>query len=85
MYMIYIYFESKDTRGSAKHTLDSTKFYKYLNNKIIILCMQGILIAGNEEQKAKYLPRLATGQHVAAFCLTEPSRLAVRTYLSSQH
>ncbi|XP_072181721.1 complex I assembly factor ACAD9, mitochondrial-like [Diadema setosum] len=34
---------------------------------------KGLLIAGTEEQKAKYLPRLATGELVAAFCLTEPS------------
>lgn len=34
--------------------------------------LKGILIAGNEEQKQKYLPKLATGEHVAAFCLTEP-------------
>ncbi|KAJ8360849.1 hypothetical protein SKAU_G00173740 [Synaphobranchus kaupii] len=34
--------------------------------------LKGILIAGNEEQKAKYLPKLATGEYVAAFCLTEP-------------
>ena len=35
---------------------------------------QGILICGNEQQKMKYLPRLASGEHIAAFCLTEPSR-----------
>ncbi|XP_072928259.1 complex I assembly factor ACAD9, mitochondrial isoform X2 [Hemitrygon akajei] len=34
--------------------------------------LKGILIVGNDEQKAKYLPKLATGEHVAAFCLTEP-------------
>ncbi|NXN98298.1 ACAD9 dehydrogenase, partial [Rhinopomastus cyanomelas] len=34
--------------------------------------LKGILIAGTEEQKAKYLPRLASGEHIAAFCLTEP-------------
>ncbi|XP_006631178.2 complex I assembly factor ACAD9, mitochondrial [Lepisosteus oculatus] len=34
--------------------------------------LKGILIAGNDEQKAKYLPKLASGEHVAAFCLTEP-------------
>ncbi|XP_026131382.1 acyl-CoA dehydrogenase family member 9, mitochondrial-like [Carassius auratus] len=34
--------------------------------------LKGILIAGNEAQKAKYLPKLATGEHIAAFCLTEP-------------
>ncbi|KAK3778252.1 hypothetical protein RRG08_060178 [Elysia crispata] len=35
--------------------------------------LKGILIAGNDEQKQKYLPELATGEKVAAFCLTEPS------------
>lgn len=33
----------------------------------------GILLYGNEEQKEKYLPRLATGEQVAAYCLTEPA------------
>ncbi|MBU1880639.1 acyl-CoA dehydrogenase family protein, partial [bacterium] len=31
-----------------------------------------IMIGGTDEQKAKYLPRLATGEILAAFCLTEP-------------
>ncbi|MBN3287498.1 ACAD9 dehydrogenase, partial [Polyodon spathula] len=35
--------------------------------------LKGILIAGKEEQKAKYLPKLSSGEHVAAFCLTEPA------------
>ncbi|XP_071983109.1 complex I assembly factor ACAD9, mitochondrial isoform X1 [Engystomops pustulosus] len=34
--------------------------------------LKGILIAGNDQQKAKYLPKLASGEHIAAFCLTEP-------------
>uniref|UniRef100_A0A452HND4 Uncharacterized protein n=1 Tax=Gopherus agassizii TaxID=38772 RepID=A0A452HND4_9SAUR len=34
--------------------------------------LKGILIAGTDEQKAKYLPKLASGEHIAAFCLTEP-------------
>ncbi|NWR58587.1 ACAD9 dehydrogenase, partial [Bucorvus abyssinicus] len=34
--------------------------------------LKGILIAGTDDQKAKYLPRLASGEHIAAFCLTEP-------------
>jgi len=34
--------------------------------------MRGLLLLGTEEQKARYLPRLATGELVAAFCLTEP-------------
>lgn len=34
---------------------------------------KGIIIAGTEAQKAKYLPKLATGETIAAFALTEPS------------
>lgn len=34
---------------------------------------KGILLYGNDEQKQKYLPDLATGQKIACFCLTEPS------------
>ncbi|PSN51021.1 Very long-chain specific acyl-CoA dehydrogenase [Blattella germanica] len=34
---------------------------------------KGILLFGNPEQKAKYLPRVTTGKEMAAFCLTEPS------------
>lgn len=34
---------------------------------------KGILLYGNEEQKAKYIPDLATGKRIAAYCLTEPS------------
>ena len=32
-----------------------------------------ILYYGNEEQKQKYLPKLATGEWAAAYCLTEPN------------
>ncbi|ELK07707.1 Acyl-CoA dehydrogenase family member 9, mitochondrial [Pteropus alecto] len=35
--------------------------------------LKGIILAGSKEQKAKYLPRLASGEHIAAFCLTEPA------------
>jgi alkylation response protein AidB-like acyl-CoA dehydrogenase len=34
--------------------------------------MKGLLLFGSDEQKARYLPDLATGDKVAAFCLTEP-------------
>ncbi len=34
--------------------------------------MRGLLLFGTEDQKARYLPRLATGELIAAFCLTEP-------------
>jgi acyl-CoA dehydrogenase len=33
---------------------------------------QGIVFDGTPEQKAKYLPRLATGELIASFALTEP-------------
>jgi acyl-CoA dehydrogenase len=33
---------------------------------------QGIVIDGSDEQKRKYLPRLATGEIIASFALTEP-------------
>ena len=33
--------------------------------------MKGVLLFGNEEQKARYLPKLASGEMIAAFCLTE--------------
>jgi len=32
-----------------------------------------ILYYGNEEQKIKYIPKLATGAYKAAYCLTEPN------------
>jgi acyl-CoA dehydrogenase len=33
---------------------------------------QGIVMDGTEEQKQRYLPRMATGELVGSFCLTEP-------------
>jgi len=33
---------------------------------------QGLIIDGTEEQKRRYLPRLATGELISAFALTEP-------------
>ncbi len=33
---------------------------------------QGILIDGTDEQKRTYLPRMASGELIASFCLTEP-------------
>lgn len=32
-----------------------------------------IMYFGNEEQKKRYLPKMASGEYLGAFCLTEPS------------
>ncbi|MEM1359979.1 MAG: acyl-CoA dehydrogenase family protein, partial [Bacteroidota bacterium] len=37
------------------------------------LCTNHILMFGNEEQKQKYLPKLASGEHLGAWGLTEPN------------
>jgi alkylation response protein AidB-like acyl-CoA dehydrogenase len=34
---------------------------------------KGILLFGTDAQKQKYLPKLAVGENIAAFALTEPS------------
>ena len=36
------------------------------------LAMVPILMAGTEEQRKRYLPELASGEAIGAFCLTEP-------------
>ncbi|HET9487994.1 MAG TPA: acyl-CoA dehydrogenase family protein, partial [Chryseosolibacter sp.] len=37
------------------------------------LCTNHVLLFGNEEQKHRYLPKLATGQWIGAWGLTEPN------------
>ncbi|MGA8489736.1 MAG: acyl-CoA dehydrogenase family protein [Terriglobales bacterium] len=37
------------------------------------LCSNHIFVAGTEEQKKKYVSKLATGEHIGAWGLTEPS------------
>ena len=34
--------------------------------------MRGLLLFGTKEQKERFFPKLATGEMIAAFCLTEP-------------
>ncbi|XJZ27173.1 acyl-CoA dehydrogenase [Bacillota bacterium Lsc_1132] len=37
------------------------------------VCTNPIVYFGTEEQKRKYVPKLAAGEYLGAFCLTEPS------------
>jgi len=37
------------------------------------LCVNQIKLNGNDEQKAKYLPRLISGEHIGALAMSEPS------------
>jgi alkylation response protein AidB-like acyl-CoA dehydrogenase len=37
------------------------------------LCSNHIFLAGTEQQKQRYLPRLATAEHIGAWALTEPN------------
>jgi hypothetical protein len=37
------------------------------------LCSNHIFLAGSAEQKRRYLPHLATGEHIGAWALTEPN------------
>jgi acyl-CoA dehydrogenase family protein 9 len=49
---------------------------------------KGLLLFGTEEQKQRYLPRLASGEMLAAFALTEPGAgsdaAAIRTHAALQ-
>jgi acyl-CoA dehydrogenase family protein 9 len=49
---------------------------------------KGLLLFGTDDQKKRYLPRLATGEMLAAFALTEPSAgsdaAAIRTHAEVQ-
>lgn len=37
------------------------------------LCVWPVLAFGNEDQKKKYLPKLASGEMIGCFCLSEPN------------
>jgi alkylation response protein AidB-like acyl-CoA dehydrogenase len=39
----------------------------------LVIGTMPIVLCGNEEQKRKYLPKLASGEWISCFCLTEPN------------
>jgi len=55
------------------------------------LCTGHMLLFGNEQQKQQYLPKLATGEWIGAWGLTEPNtgsdaiRMKCTAYLESDH
>ncbi|HPQ98584.1 MAG: acyl-CoA dehydrogenase [Lewinellaceae bacterium] len=52
-----------------------------VNNSLVC---HGIEKKGSEEQKKKYLPRLATGEWIGSFCLSEPGSGSDATRQSTQ-
>jgi alkylation response protein AidB-like acyl-CoA dehydrogenase len=62
------------SRGYARIVEEMCKFDASTSLTVGAHCsigMKGVVLFGNQEQKLKYLPKLATGEMVAAFCLTE--------------
>lgn len=46
--------------------------------------LKGIQLCGTDTQKAQYLPKLASGKHVAAFCLTELASGSDAAYIETK-
>ncbi|MEQ8195353.1 MAG: acyl-CoA dehydrogenase family protein [Rhodospirillales bacterium] len=59
---VKVIFEIGRTHGSYRSSFATT----------IGIGSQGIVIDGTDEQKQKYLPRMATGELIGSFALTEP-------------
>lgn len=49
------------------------RWYAAFCGNVQSIGFKGISLFGTPEQKQKYLPIVATGEKLAAFCLTEPS------------
>ena len=64
------------SRSNTIHTHGYTLIVSWTHQVIILIQSigyKGILLYGNEAQKAKYIPDLAAGKRFAAYCLTEPT------------
>lgn len=63
---------------SLSYVLAMEEISKVDNSCSVIMSVNNSLVCwgletyGSEEQKAKYLPKLASGEHIGAFCLSEP-------------
>ncbi len=64
-YVSYSIITEELSRGCA-----STGVFVSVQNSLSIF---PILTFGNEDQKKKYLPKMAAGEHIGCFCLSEPN------------
>jgi len=73
----------EDLGGSG---MDFTSYIIAINELSKVSAVMGVILSvhtsvgtnpiiyfGNDEQKKRYVPKLATGEYLGAFCLTEPS------------
>ncbi|MEW6057864.1 MAG: acyl-CoA dehydrogenase family protein [Bdellovibrionota bacterium] len=64
--------------GSAAYSRALQELCKYDGSVAITagahssIGMRGLLLFGTDEQKKRFMPKLASGEMIAAFCLTEP-------------
>ncbi|KHE72817.1 acyl-CoA dehydrogenase family protein [Halobacillus sp. BBL2006] len=62
----------KITKGIVGEALGNAGGYSVAHSNHTCIATLPITYFGNEEQKKKYLPKLASGEYLGAYCLTEP-------------
>lgn len=63
----------KVSKGIVGEFLGETGSYGVAHSNHTCIATLPITYFGSEEQKLKYLPKLASGKYIGAYCLTEPS------------
>lgn len=63
----------KISKGLVGEVLGSAGSYGVAHSNHTCIATLPITYFGNEEQKQKYLPKLASGEYIGAYCLTEPN------------
>lgn len=63
----------KISKGIVGEYVGRTGAYGVAHSNHTCIATLPITYFGTEEQKAKYLPKLASGEYIGAYCLTEPS------------
>ncbi|MFB6465375.1 acyl-CoA dehydrogenase family protein [Cytobacillus sp. Hz8] len=72
----------KISKGIVGENVGATGSYGVAHSNHTCIATLPITYFGTEEQKKKYLPKLASGEYIGAYCLTEPN--AGSDALSSQ-